>query len=56
MYGTRCWSKDKKIKLMVRIVDMRMLKWIIKVTRENIIEKDYFRDRIYIILDYDKVV
>jgi len=55
LYGSECWAVDKKIEQRMGLVEMRMLRWMSRVTRKDRIKNEYVRGSIGIALIVDKM-
>jgi len=43
LYGSECWMVDKKIEQITSVAEMRTLRWMSGVTREDRIRNEYVR-------------
>ena len=55
MYGTECWAVDRKIEQRMSVAEMRMLRWMSGVTREDKIRNEYIRGSIGVASIVDKM-
>lgn len=46
LYGLECWAINKKLERRMNIADMKMLRWICEVIREDRIKHLYIRGSI----------
>jgi hypothetical protein len=54
-YMVQCWTVDRRIKQCISVAEMKMLRWISGVTREDIRRKKYVRRTIGIVSIVDKM-
>ena len=55
MYGTECWAVGRKIEQRMSVAEMRMLRWMSGVTREDKIRNEYIRGSIGVASIVDKM-
>jgi len=42
----RCWAVGNKVVLMISVTEMKMLRWMCEVIRENRIRNEYIRGNV----------
>jgi len=55
LYGSKCWAVDKKIEQRISVTEMRMLRWMNGVTREDRIRNKYVRGSIGVVSIVDRM-
>jgi len=49
LYGSECWMVDKTINQRMSVAEVIMLRWMIRVTREDRIRNEYVRGNIGVV-------
>jgi len=55
MYGLECCAIDKTMKRKMNVMEMRMLRWMIRVTIKDRIRNEYIRGSVGVVPIVDKL-